>query len=52
MRKTRLLLDVVARAGRQGVTFAALDLCGESLREALTGLQGEHSESGTQSSRP
>lgn len=43
MRKTRLLLDAVARAGCQGVTFAALDLCEDSLREALTALQGKHS---------
>lgn len=41
MRKTRLLLDAVQAAGRKGVTFAALDLCEHSLREALTALQGE-----------
>lgn len=40
MRKTRLLLEAVERAGCQGVTFAALDLCEDSLADALTALQG------------
>lgn len=45
MSKTRLLLDAVQRTGRQGVTFAALDLCENSLRQALEALQGESLES-------
>lgn len=40
MRKTRLLLDAVAQVGCRDVTFAALDLCEDSLSEALTALQG------------
>jgi hypothetical protein len=41
MRKTRLLLDAVLAAGRQDVTFCALDLCQQSLSSALQALQGE-----------
>lgn len=41
MRKTRLLLEAVERAGCQDVTFAALDLCEDSLSDALTALQGK-----------
>jgi uncharacterized SAM-dependent methyltransferase len=40
MRKTRLLLDAVERVGCQDVTFVALDLCEDSLGDALTALQG------------
>jgi uncharacterized SAM-dependent methyltransferase len=49
MRKTRLLLDAVDRVGCRDVTFAALDLCEESLREALSALQGGLSRSSAQS---
>jgi len=41
MRKTRLLLDAVEVVGRHDVTFAALDLCEDSLSQALTALHGE-----------
>jgi uncharacterized SAM-dependent methyltransferase len=41
MRKTRLLLDAVLAAGRRDVTFCALDLCQQSLSDALQALQGE-----------
>lgn len=41
MRKTKLLLDAVEAAGRHDVTFAALDLCEDSLSQALSALQGE-----------
>jgi hypothetical protein len=40
MRKTRLLLDAVLAAGRRDVTFCALDLCQQSLSDALQALQG------------
>jgi hypothetical protein len=40
MRKTRLLLDAVLAAGRRDVTFCALDLCQQSLSDALGSLQG------------
>lgn len=42
MRKTRLLLNAVERVGCRDVTFVALDLCEDSLRDALTALQGAH----------
>jgi hypothetical protein len=42
MRKTQLLLDGVERVGCKAVTFAALDLCQQSLTEALETLKGQH----------
>lgn len=41
MRKTKLLLDAVLASGRRDVTFCALDLCQQSLEEALQALHGE-----------
>lgn len=40
MRKTKLLLDAVVAAGITDVNFFALDLCEDSLSQALEQLQG------------